>query len=235
MNKKDTTTSQTSTSDIILQPQNTTTSIEGAITTHFQKQQQQQLKRHTARSISECVDDDNDDDDIDYVDEQQQQDDNNANNVDNIDDDNDDDDFTTLSEMNEESQHTHASSSVLTSSVNIEFTTTKTNSAFINETISGHGVVKAIEKQPDRKVDAQNLLVNFSSSSDDEKSNQLYNTDDNESINSIESKAEISRGLVVEGSMSKAHESNENVDVNTNTKSNNDAFSSFFNNFNAGK
>lgn len=234
MNKKDTTTSQTSTSDIILQPQNTTTSIEGAITTHFQKQQQQQLKRHTARSISECVDDDNDDDDIDYVDEQQQQDDNNANNVDN-DDDDDDDDFTTLSEMNEESQHTHASSSVLTSSVNIEFTTTKTNSAFINETISGHGVVKAIEKQPDRKVDAQNLLVNFSSSSDDEKSNQLYNTDDNESINSIESKAEISRGLVVEGSMSKAHESNENVDVNTNTKSNNDAFSSFFNNFNAGK
>ncbi|KNC31562.1 hypothetical protein FF38_12739 [Lucilia cuprina] len=241
--QQDTTTSQTS-SDIILQPQNTTSNTTttsagvGILSSH------QQLKRHTARSISECVD-------IDYVDEQQ---DDNAddgvanNNDDEEDNDDDEDDFTTLSEMNESSQHTHASSSLLTSA-NIEFNT-KTNSSssvLINETISGHGVVvKAIENRPDHKNtidDAPNMLENFSS--DDEKSNQLYNTDDNESINSIESKAEISRGLVVEGSnnsMGKLHTSTEDgvgdaVDVSANTiintKSNNDAFTSFFNNFNA--
>ena len=234
----------------------------------------QQLKRHTARSISECVD-------IYYVDEQQQHDDendtnDNDNNNDDDDDDDDDDDFTTLSEMND-SQHTQASCSTTAATANIKFTTKTTASSLssmaagvINaETISGHGnlMAKAMEKRPldldsdhhyhhhgrcNTIDDAQNLLVNFSCTHSDAeiRSNELYNTD-NESINSIESKTEISRGLVVEGNMQQT--TTEDTDTTTttpctaatatasfdnnvnNVKANNDAFTSFFSNINAGK
>lgn len=210
-------------------------------------QRQQQKRHHTARSISECVD-------IDYVDEDvsPHNDDDNDNNQDDADDDDDDDgDFTTLSEMTESSKHI-SSHTVAPLLGNIDFTT-KTSSSVINETISGHvngrgGGIAGLELKF-QGGDSQNLLANLSS--DDEKSIQLCHAD-NESVNSIEFKADISRGLVVEG----VH-SGSTVDdvfpavtsdagtprstaatttpVTAGGSSDGGAFTTFFNNINAGK
>lgn len=253
--RKDITASQTSSDIILLQP-------------HQRQQQQQQQhlnaaaktsgigvehrsKRHTARSISECVD-------IDYVDEDgtpasssaMTANANSSNkNADADDDDDDDGDFTTLSEMNDDSQHTQPS--LLG---NIDFTT-KTSSSVINETISGLVDGSAASKIQQRHQgdvgsgagggvsatddgDRQKFLVNFSS--DDEKSTQLCNTD-NESLNSIEFKADISRGLVVQGVHSNSDYNNDDDQQQqgkaeeTSKSSSTDAFTTFFNNFNAGK
>ncbi|XP_061397578.1 uncharacterized protein LOC133333280 [Musca vetustissima] len=251
---EDITASQTSSDIILLQPQhqrqqhsNTGAKTSGIGVEH-------RSKRHTARSISECVD-------IDYVDEDgappptassmmamtaiANRSNKNAN--DDVDDDGDEDDddgdFTTLSEMNDDSQHTQPS--LLG---NIDFTT-KTSSSVINETISGlvdGSAASKIQRQDDigsggGTGDIQKFLVNFSS--DDEKSTQLCSTD-NESLNSIEFKADISRGLVVQGVHSNSDYNDDQQgstkvmeeDEAVTTKSSNsssDAFTTFFNNFNA--
>ncbi|XP_013101721.2 uncharacterized protein LOC106083330 [Stomoxys calcitrans] len=243
---QDITASQTSSDIILLQPQQgqqQQQQLDMTMTTiSATAMQQQKLKRHTARSISECVD-------IDYADEDVAP----VNKNSDVDDDDDDDDgdFTKLSGMNDDSMHTHAS--LLG---NIDFTA-KTSSSVINETISGHVGGDAASAAADAAADPMKMtptthvsggdveagddthkfLVNFSS--DDEKSTQLCNTD-NESVNSIDFKADISRGLVVQG-----------IHSNTNTddclapgstvmegaaaapaKSGNDAFTTFFNNIN---
>lgn len=244
----------TSTSDTISQPQVITNEKSTANRTTALLSSQQ-LKRQTARSISECVD-------IGYVDERQQNYDDIVSNDNNNDDDDDDAeyDFATLSEMND-FQNTQASSSSAIVAANIKFTTKTTSTSsssramgVINaEIISDYDnsiAVKKIEKrQPpdsdhhrnDKIDDRQNLLANFScSNSYDVKSNELYCTD-NESINSIGSKTEISKGLVVKGNMEQTNDDTTTItasfeaNANNNTKANNDAFTSFFSNINAGK
>uniref|UniRef100_A0A1B0B3C5 Huntingtin n=1 Tax=Glossina palpalis gambiensis TaxID=67801 RepID=A0A1B0B3C5_9MUSC len=194
--------------------------------TETSKQQQQEeheqeregqlpYKRHTARSVSECVD-------IDYVDEEAQD---------------DDDDFTTLSEINETQQHTHSSLA------NMDLTTTTNSTALSLDSTIDDNSNDAISGHCDERTYSRSLLVNFS----DEKSNQLCNID-TDSVNSIEFKANISRGLVVEGinqavaaddgyvnERNKRKNDSIILSVNKSSSSNSstDAFQTFFNNINA--
>lgn len=253
----DITESQTSSDIILLQPQQQQQQLPGhrQQATKIQQQQHQkqrqeehELKRHTARSISECVDIDYADEDVPLPSPQsivvikknvEDAGDDNA-------DDDDDGDFTTLSAMNE-SPHTHTASLL----GNIDFTA-KTSSSVINETISGHVggedfTSTKMTTNDDEDLgrdggsgggDTPKFLVNFSS--DDEKSTQLCNTD-NESVNSIDFKADISRGgLVVQGipcntALDGDESMHEEAGAATTVKSSNDAFTTFFSNFNAGK
>lgn len=261
----DITESQTSSDIILLQPHQQQQQLPGhrqqatkiqQQQQHKQRQEEHELKRHTARSISECVDIDYADEDVPLPSPQsivvikknvEDADDDNVHEEEEEDD--DDGDFTTLSAMNE-SPHTHTASLL----GNIDFTA-KTSSSVINETISGHvggedsTSTKMTTNDDDEDIgrdggsgggggDTPKFLVNFSS--DDEKSTQLCNTD-NESVNSIDFKADISRGgLVVQGIPSNTgldgdESTHEEAGAATTVKSSNDAFTTFFSNFNAGK
>lgn len=181
-----------------------------------EREGQLSYKRHTARSVSECVD-------IDYVDEEAQD---------------DDDDFTTLSEINETQQHTHSSLA------NMDLTTTNSTALSLDSTIDDNSN-DAISGHCEERTYSRSLLVNFS----DEKSNQLCNID-TDSVNSIEFKANISRGLVVEGINQavaaddgyvneRNKRKNDGIILSANksssSNSSTDAFQTFFNNINAGK